>query len=285
VKKTVNFDDPGTYHLYYGDGVGTPGTILTFFPWPGARRGRDGAGQTTATAFAVPAGALAYWEDRLREHGVRVAGRIQRFGQEVLPLDDPDGLHLELVETDSAPAVTHWAEGPVPAPYALRGFHGVTLDEVRLGPTDALLTAVLGFANIGPEGDRVRYQAASPGPGAFVDVVASGDPPSGLVAVGTVHHLAWRTPTDASQVAWQTALIDQGLGVSPVLDRQYFHSIYFREPGGVLFEIATDPPGFATDESPARLGQWLKLPPWLEPARAEIEAVLPPLRSPEAAAR
>jgi glyoxalase family protein len=278
VKRTLNFDAPDTYHLYYGDGVGSPGTILTFFPWPGAPRGRRGTAQATTTAFAVPANALGYWADRLTQHGIKVAGPSARFGESVLAFEDPDGLALELVARDDAPAVTHWAEGPIPSEHAIRGFQGVTLTEARLEPTDALLTAVLGFEPVAREGNRSRYRSDRDGVGTFVDVVEVPDGRVGHVAVGTVHHVAWRTPDDATQIAWQTELTDQGLGVSPVMDRQYFHSIYFREPGGVLFEIATDPPGFTWDEAITELGTGLKLPPWLESAREQIEGQLPPLR-------
>jgi glyoxalase family protein len=278
VKQTVNFDSPETYHLYYGDGVGSPGTILTFFSWLGAPRGRLGTGQATATSFALPTDALAYWIDRLARHGIAVAGPSQRFDEQVLSFADPDALRLELVARDDLPAVVAWDDGPVPAAQALRGFRGVTLTEGRLAPTEALLTDVLGFQPVAKAGDRSRFRAAGAGPGSFVDVVDSPTGYPGQIAVGSVHHVAWRTPDDATQLAWQTTLADERLQVSPVRDRQYFHSIYFREPGGILFEIATDPPGFATDETVSDLGSALRLPPWLETARDQITARLPSLR-------
>jgi glyoxalase family protein len=282
VKQTVNFDMPDTYHLYYGDGVGSPGTILTFFSWLGAPRGRLGTGQTTVTSFAFPTGAIDYWLDRLARHGVDVVGPKPRFAEQVLSFADPDGVRLELVARDDLPAVVAWEEGPVPAARAIRGFHGVTLTERRLAPTDALLTELLGFELVAQGGGRSRYRAAGAGPGVFVDVLESPTAAPGQVSVGTVHHVAWRTPDDATQLAWQRSLAGEHLNVSPVRDRQYFHSIYFQEPGGVLFEIATDPPGFATDESVSELGAALRLPPWLESARDQISASLPPLHLPRA---
>lgn len=280
VKKTVNFDDSTTYHLYYGDGIGSPGTILTVFPWPLAQRGRRGTGQATVTSFMVPLASLDFWIDRLGTHGVAVFAPEERFGERVVAFDDPDGLRLELVASGSEPRGVAWNEGPVPTAFAIRGLHGVTLTEARPPVTDAMLTAVLGFREIGREGDRTRYQAAENGVGAIVDVIDAPTEAPGRVAVGTVHHVAWRTPSDETQRAWRNELIEHGLGVSPVMDRQYFHSIYFREPGGVLFEIATDAPGFAIDEAPTELGTGLRLPPWLEPSRTEIEELLPvlPLR-------
>lgn len=280
VKRTVNFDDPGTYHLYYGDESGRPGTILTFFPWPLARRGSRGTGQATVTAFSVPEGSLGWWAERLSAQGVVTDDPAERFDEEVLTLLDPDGLKLELVAHASAASVAPWGHGPVPERYALRGFHGVTLSEAELGPTAALLSEGMGLAPAGEAGPRYRFAAAGGGAGSRVDVVESPGTPRGLIAAGTVHHVAWRVPDDAAQEAWRRTLSARGLGVTPVLDRQYFHSIYFREPGGVLFEMATDPPGFTLDEPIEHLGEALRLPPWLEPQRRRIEGSLPALTPP-----
>jgi len=286
VKRTVNFDDPTTYHFYYGDETGSPGTILTFFPWPGIPRGTIGTGQLTATAFSVPAASLGYWRDRLAEHDVAVRAS-QRFGAEVLELEDPDGLKLELVAaapddaaSDLAPA---WNDGPVPAAQALRGFHSVTLMPAGpLAKSLAVLEGVMGFERLGSEGDRTRVKGAGPGPGHVVDVIDAPGARSGRLGAGTVHHVAWRAADDATQLAWRTRIAEAGLMPTEVLDRQYFHSIYFREPGHILFEIATDQPGFGWDEPAQELGMHLKLPPWLERSRAQIEDALPKIQMPAA---
>ena len=281
VKKTVNFDDPGTYHLYYGDEVGHPGTILTFFPWPLARRGVQGAGQATVTSFAVPAGSLGYWTERLARLGVAADAPRRRFDDEVLTLLDPDGLRLELVARNASDADPRapWSNGPVPPEHAVRGFDGVTLTEWNLDVTAEVLEGTLGFRRVGEEGDRVRFAAASDGGATRVDVLAAPAAVRGRVSAGTVHHVAFRAADEADQLAWRAAVEASGLYVTPVLDRQYFRSIYFREPGGVLFEIATDPPGFTRDETVAELGTALKLPEWLEPSRERIEAELPPIEA------
>jgi glyoxalase family protein len=264
VKKTVNFDDPGTYHLYYGDDVGRPGTILTFFPWPGAMRGRHGIGQVITTSFAVPASSLGRWDERLRRGGVP-AERGSAFDAELITFEDPDGLRLELVGL-----VDDGADD------AILGFAHVTLAEQGFEATARLLTDVMGFRKTGEVDNRYRF-SLGPGRATTIEVRCMPDAAPGRVSVGTVHHVAWRIAGDAEQLAWRARLAGAGLNVTPVLDRQYFKSIYFREPGGVLFEIATDPPGFTTDETPAQLGSALKLPPWLEPQRARIEQVLPRL--------
>ena len=278
VKRTVNFDDPTTYHLYYGDEAGHPGTILTFFPWPGAPRGRRGTGQTTATAFAVPSGSLEWWMEHFAARGVEFAAVQERFGERVLSLEDPDGVAIELVEQAGAQRGTFWTDGPIPGPQAIRGFHSVTLTEEGYERTAALLADVMGFKQAGDEQNRFRYTSGSEAPGSIVDVVCAPGLPAGRVAVGTVHHVAFRSASDDDQRAWRSRVAAAGMNVTPVLDRQYFRSIYFREPGGVLFEIATDPPGFTIDEPPDALGTTLKLPPWLEVRRAYIEDRLPRLR-------
>jgi glyoxalase family protein len=271
VKKTVNFDDPGTYHFYYGDGQGHPGTIMTFFPWPMARLGSRGAGQATVTSFSVPEGSLGWWSERLDRMGIDHDAPRPRFDEEVLTVLDPDHLQIELVAR-AGDGREPWDGGPVPAERAIRGFEGVTLTEWNPEVTSEVLTGLLGFRPVSEAGDRFRFEI---GAGTRVDVLAKPDAPRGHVSAGTVHHVAWRTPDDAQQRAWHEEIQNRGFHVSPILDRQYFHSIYFREPGGVLFEIATDPPGFTKDEPEATLGTDLKLPPWLEPERKRIEGVLP----------
>jgi glyoxalase family protein len=277
VKLTVNFDDPSTYHLYFGDERGSPGTLLTFFPWPGAAQGQRGTGQVAATTFAVPEGALDYWEDRLRQRGTTVFERQRRFGEEVLAFLDPDWMQLELVARPGADTAAPWERGGVPPDYAIRGFASVTMWEKDPTSSLDLLTGTMGFQLVGEDGPRVRLQAPSAGAGALVDLLHLPDGERGWGGAGTVHHVAWRTPNDAEQLAWRQDIDDLGLRVTPVIDRQYFRSIYFREPGGVLFEIATDPPGMDWDEPVEALGTRLRLPTWLEPQRAEVEASLPAL--------
>ena len=275
VKKTVNFDDPGTWHLYFGDEIGRPGTILTFFPWAHVAPGRAGVGQAQETAFRVPQGAIGYWTHRFVEKGVPHEAPEKRFGETVLPFRDPDGMPLALVGTAGAEGEPAWSGG-VPAEHAIRGFHGVTLMLDAAEPTGAVLTDVLGFAEAGREGPRVRYRGDA-GLGAAVDIrVATGFLP-GRMGGGSVHHVAFRAADDAAQAAMAQRLSGHDIRPTEQMDRNYFRSIYFREPGGVLFEIATDDPGFSADEPAAHLGEALKLPRFLEPRRREIEAVLPEL--------
>jgi glyoxalase family protein len=280
VKRTVNFDDPGTYHLYFGDEAGHPGTILTFFPWPGAPRGRHGAGQTTVVAFSVPPDSLGFWEQRFRQRGVAFNALESPFGEPVLVFSDPDGLRLELVGASATHLGRPWPGASIPADRAIRGFHSVALLEHEPAATDQMLTEIMGCRFIQAAGHRRRYAFDAAGPAAYVDILTEPDAASGRVAVGTVHHVAWRIASDEGQRMWRQRLVDAGVTVTPVRDRRYFHSIYYHEPGGVLFEIATDPPGFAIDEPPEALGATLKLPPWLEPRREALETKLPPLRVP-----
>ncbi|GAC1350226.1 MAG: ring-cleaving dioxygenase [Ktedonobacteraceae bacterium] len=277
VKQTVNFDDPGTYHLYYGDEQGQPGTILTFFPWSGAPKGRKGSGQVSEIAFAIPASALNYWMERLSSFKVAFTGPVSRFNEQVLSFSDPDGLSLELVAELEEDRRSGWNNGSIPLEHSIRGFHSVTLAEANAQRTALLLTDVLGFRLLHEADNRTRYEIGEGGPGTFVDVLSLPREPRGHVARGSVHHVAWRTPDDDQQRAWREQLSEIGSNVSPVMDREYFHSIYFHEPGGILFEIATDPPGFAVDEPVEQLGTHLKLPPWLEPKRDLIEKALPAL--------
>ncbi|WP_311172342.1 ring-cleaving dioxygenase [Halobellus ordinarius] len=283
VKRTVNFDDTTTYHLYYGDETGSPGTALTFFPFAGARPGRPGRGQAVATAFAVPDGSLDYWSERLAASPATVGDSLTCFGASVLPFEDPDGQPLELVETDPADSsIEPWTGGPVPEDRAIRGFFGVTLHSAEPDATAKVLE-LLGFDRVGSEdddgGERVRYVAA--GDHATVVDVLHRHPPRGRPGVGTVHHVAFRAEDEAEQLQWRDRLSEAGQFVTPQKDRQYFQSIYFREPGGILFEIATDGPGFTVDEDVDALGSALKLPEWLAEEREGIEAALPSLDPPE----
>lgn len=279
VKKTVNFDDPGTYHFYFADETGTPGTVLTFFPWPNARRGKRGLGQVAVTAFAVPQGTLGAWQERLHRLDVTTSAPFSRFDEEVLTLVDPDGLQIELVARPGVAALPAWEQGPLNASMAIRGFAAPTLLLGSLPRTASLIADNFGLRKVAEDGPRTRY-AAGNGIGQQVDLETRPSEQVGRNGAGVVHHIAWRTPDDAQQNEWRDALLTLGLEVTPVMDRQYFHSIYFREPGGILFEIATDAPGFQIDEPRERLGQQLRLPPWYESRRAEIERVLPPLHIP-----
>ena len=278
VKRTINFDDPGTYHFYFGDDAGTPGTILTFFPWPSARRGHAGAGEVTHTAFSVLQGSLDYWEQRLREKSVLVERTGTRFNgsEEVLTFADPDGMKIELVAHADAPAITPSRYADVPTEHALRGFFGVTLLERSLDAT-AKTMKLLGFEPVATDGSRTRFVSpAGTSLGNHVDVVVDANASHGRPGAGSVHHIAYRAKDDAAQLAWLEE-IGKHLQVTPVQDRTYFHSIYFHEPGGLLFELATDPPGFGLDEPAETLGEALRIPSWLEPRRAAIEARLLPL--------
>ena len=267
VKKTVNFDDPGTYHLYYGDAAGSPGTILTFFPFAGAAPGREGTGQTLAYAYQTPRGAgFDAWADR--HEGLSEGEVTQRFGARVLTLRDPHGQRVELVEDDITGE-------------ALGGFHSVTLWLRDPAPTARILTGVFGYTEAGHESaageERLRLVAPGGGVAATVDLLRRDAAPAARQGTGTIHHVAFRASDDDHQMALREALLAAGQQVTPQIDRQYFNAIYFREPGGVLFEIATDPPGFTVDEAPEALGSTLRLPPQHEHLRAQIEAHLPPL--------
>ena len=283
VKVTVNFDDPGTYHLYYGDKVGSPGTVMTHFPWQGAKKGVRGNGEAVATAYSVKSASLPYWRERLSAEGFAV-GETTRFGQTVLNLEDPDGTWIELVADDGLEVPKPWTDGPIPSTEALHGFHSVTLWVEDHAPIRDLLVGQLGFREAGSEPDaqtaevggvRYRYQGAGAGVGLYVDAVERRGQPKGTFGAGSIHHVALRTINDAEQAEYLEALRAAGYGATPVQDRQYFHSIYFREPNGVLFEIATDAPGFDDDESVDRLGSTLKLPDWFEAKRSEIERRVP----------
>ncbi|OYZ88898.1 MAG: ring-cleaving dioxygenase [Rhizobiales bacterium 17-65-6] len=277
VKKTVNFDDPGTYHFYYGDEVGQPGSILTFFPWEHAASGRLGVGETQETVFRVPEGAIGYWTHRFVEKGVAHDAPARRFGESVLSFRDPDGTHLALIGVPGAEKEPAWSAGEIPAEVAIRGFHSVSLLVADAAPTGAILTDVLGFAEAAREGSLVRYKADA-SIGGIVDLRVAGDFLRGRAGAGSVHHIAFRAADDAAEAEMVKRLAENhGIHTTEQKDRNYFRSVYFREPGHVLFEIATDIPGFAVDEPAAQLGKALKLPSFLEPRRAVIEQVLPAL--------
>jgi glyoxalase family protein len=280
VKTTVNFDDPGTYHLYYGDSSGKPGSLLTFFPWREAPLGQHGTGQATLTSFSVPEAAIGWWKSHLTGLGVEVGEVVNRDDEDVLTFHDPDGLELALVAHSQDDPRAPWDHGFVPPEHAVRGLHSVTLSVDQEEATAGMFVDDLGLRQVGEDGNRLRFATGEGGPGALVDVLVAPEAPAGLVAVGTVHHVAWRVPDEDTQASWREELIDRGVNVTSILDRQYFRSIYFREPGGTLLEVATDEPGFAIDEPLLELGRALKLPPWLEPRREEIEGILPELSLP-----
>lgn len=275
VKKTINFDAPDVYHFYYGNEIGAPGTILTFFPYGGLVRGRHGKGQLTTTSFSIPAGSLGYWMDRLKKFNVPFQQPQERFNEGFIYLEDHDGLGIELIENDKdqRPGFTY---GQVEEKHSIRGFHSVTISEDGYEKTAGLLSTYMDHQKIAEAGNRFRY-SASGAIGDIVDIVCEPDRLRGLQGAGTVHHIAFSTNNDDTIVQMQQKLMRANANVTPVLDRQYFHSIYFREPGGVLFEVATNPPGFAIDEEKAHLGEALKLPSWQEANRAEIEHGLTPI--------
>lgn len=283
VKKTVNFDDPDTYHLYYGDRVGSPGTIMTFFPWGNAPRGRIGAGQLTVTSFSVPRDSLGFWMQRLVERGIRFEKPKERLGETVLTFEDPDGLRVELVAADDPREGC--SDGSVPAERSVRGLHHATLLVEHSGRTADLLTQSLGFSRMDSEEGRTRYAAKEGGPGALVDVSDGTGFPDGSTGIGTVHHVAFRVSGEDELLAAREEVERLGYDVTPVRERRYFRSIYFREPGGVLFEIATEAPGFTVDESEEHLGEELKLPPQHEPRRERLQKTLPPLVTPKTGIR
>ena len=289
VKRTVNFDDPYTYHFYFGDEQGSPGSIMTFFPWPGARRGRQGVGQVGVTSFAVLPTAIGFWVERLVQHGVKFEAPAKRVvggdTEQLIAFQDPDGLLVEIVGHASAEARRAWERAAgIPKDKAIRGFHRVALWENDGGETERVLVDALGFRATHEFESNKRYVAGDGGAGTIVDVRSVGGFARGNTGAGTVHHVAFRVADDDAQLEVRRQAMTLGLSATPVIDRTYFHSVYFREPGGVLFELATDAPGFAVDESPDHLGEALLLPEQHEPLRAAIETVLPPIHLPGATA-
>jgi glyoxalase family protein len=283
IKQTINFDVPDTYHIYFGDRLGSPGTAITYFGWPHLPWRKGGSGQVTVIAYAVPERSLEYWSRRLRELGVE-ATRSERFGAGVISLHDPDQIQLELVgQADDARWIA-WPDSRVGAENQVRGFHSVQLAVAEEEPSSRFLTETMGFREAGREGVRVRFETGPGGPDAVLDLVVDPAAEKGEEATGTVHHVAWRAFDDAHEVAWRETLLAAGRTVTKVIERKYFRSIYFREPGGVLFEIATDQPGFTVDEPAESLGSGLQLPAWHEDRRENLVINLPPIAVPVTAA-
>jgi glyoxalase family protein len=309
VKLTVNQDDPTSYHLYYGDKSGRPGTILTFFHWPNLPKGERGTSEVSSISFLIPRNSIDYWVDRFKNQGMNFDGPTSRFddSEQVLTFQDPDGLELELVAHDSANNTANnvWKSGPVPTEHTIRGFYSVTLSEEGYERTSSVLTDELGFILTRKSGGRIRYEipdslqsstgaqssdadangisnaiASASGGAKIVDLLCRPYTQEAVIGTGSVHHVAWRTPNDEQQLVLRRSIVAAGLNATPVIDRFYFHSVYFREPGGVLFEIATNNPGFTVDESLEELGTSLVLPPWLESVRGELLKILPPVRLP-----
>ena len=280
VKKSVNQDAPDTYHLFYADGVGTPGTDLTFFPWPSMPPAKLGIGHTVEVPFAVPSGALAYWQERFTKNKVEFGNLETRFGEKVLPFKDPHGLQLALVETADEREFVAWNESAVAPEYQLRGMHAVRLWERNLKSTETLLTQVMGFEPLGTEEGWHRYGVDGGTSGKIIELKELPQERRGQWGTGGVHHVAWRMNDSAEEMVLRDAIAQTGLWPTEQIDRFWFKSVYFKEPGGALFELATDGPGFARDEKLERLGEQLILPPWLEPQRQSIEAALPRLEMP-----
>jgi len=277
IKKTVNFDDPKTYHFYFGDKVGSPGTILTFFPWEGVARGKQGAGMPTEIGYTIPEGSLEFWDERLKGYYVRVIGSGVRFGEKYLTFEDPDGLPISLVIPKSPDPRDAWETTEVGANVAIRGFHSITLTLNKIKETADLLTGVFDYEFVGQEGNRFRYRTSNFDTANIVDLI---EDPSGIRTGnggGIIHHVAFRVKDEKVLMEFREKVLASGLDITPKKDRNYFLSLYFREPGGVLFEIATDTPGFAVDEDVSNLGKKLMLPSQFESHRKEIEAVLPAL--------
>jgi glyoxalase family protein len=277
LKKTVNFDDPGTYHLYYGDEAGSPGTILTFFPYEDARRGKAGTGMATHIGYAVPEGSFDFWMKRFEEHKVSYGRPSEKFGEQYLPFQDPDGLFLELVIPKQADNRKPWETEEVKAEAATKGFHGVTLTLREADKTAAILTDIFGYTLQDQTGSQYRYSTDAVEGANSIDLVENPNMGRGEGGAGTNHHIAFRVKNEEVLMKFREKVLAKGFNITEKIDRNYFYSLYFREPGGVLFEIATDNPGFAIDESVEELGQKLLLPPQYEPQRAKIEAVLPKL--------
>ena len=282
IKKSINQDVPDTYHIYFGDYLGTSGTAMTFFGWPDWPNRKAGSGQVTTVAFAVPRNSLDFWTGHLGKLGVQVS-ETSRFGTDGLLLADADGIELELVGDASDERWVPWPDSPVAAEHAIRGFHSVTMTVAESAATFDLLVKTMGFRQAAQEGRRTRFETGNGGPHAILDVVEAPEGPEGEESVGSVHHVAWRAVDADHQAEWREALVKVGRNVTPVIDRFYFKSIYFREPGGVLFEIATDGPGFTVDESAESLGSTLSLPPWFNVRRDRLDVTLPPIVVPTTA--
>lgn len=277
VKKTVNFDDPGTYHFYFGDEVGTPGSILTFFPWEGVIQGTNGSGMATTIGYSVPAGSLEFWSDHFKDHHTETGNIEEKFGEQVLPFRDPDGLNIDLVVPAVADYRKPWVTAGVDEGVATKGFHNITLTVRNIKPTATVLTDIFGYRLLKQEGSVYRFITDAIENAAVVDILEAPALPPGRNAAGTNHHVAFRVKDDEVLMEFREKIASEGLNITPKIDRDYFFSLYFREPGGVLFELATDNPGFAKDEAVADLGSSLKLPKRYEASRADIEKKLPAL--------
>ena len=285
VKKSVNQDDPGTYHLFYADAEGHPGTDLTFFPWAELAPAREGHGLSSEVALAIPPGSLEFWREHLSARKVRLFETEMRFGERVLPLADPHGLRIGLVESQSSLGrnFSPWKNSPIPVEHQVRGLESARLVERELGETVAFLIEGMGFRKVGEENGWTRYGLGEGKSGTYVDLWGASEMSRGAWGTGSIHHVAWRVEDDEHQVQVRERVLREGAHPTPVIDRFWFKSVYFREPGGVLFELATDGPGFHVDEKMESLGETLVLPPWLEPNRSAIEKVLPKLKQPNGA--
>ena len=277
VKKTVNFDDPGTYHFYYGNETGDPGTILTFFPWEGIGAGRTGTGMATGIGYAVPADSLSFWQERFTRLQVRHGAINERFGEQYLPFQDRDGLDLTLIVPATPDERKPWETSEIKSDTAVKGFHSVVLTLKNITATASILTDIFGYRLLKQEGNLYRFVTDAVATASIVDLLEMPQGSQGVSAAGTNHHIAFRVKDEAVQMEFREKIESRGLNITPKINRDYFYSLYFREPGGVLFEIATDNPGFATDETVEALGSGLRLPKQYEPARKKIEAVLPKL--------
>ncbi len=277
VKKTVNFDDPGTYHFYFGDEVGTPGSILTFFPWEGVRKGHNGTGMATGIGYSVPKDSLDFWAGRFKEFNIKHEEIEERFGEKFLHFQDPDGLKIDFIVPENEDKRKPWETNEITKAVATKGFHSVTLTLKNLTPTAKILTDILGYKLLKQEGNRYRFVTDAIESASIVDIIEAPNLPPGVNSAGTNHHVAFRVKDEDIQMEFREKILSKGLNITPKIDRDYFFSLYFREPGGVLFELATENPGFDKDEPVSELGTHLKLPKQYESARAEIEKVLPEL--------
>jgi glyoxalase family protein len=277
VKKTVNFDDPGTYHFYFGNETGIPGTVLTFFPWQNVRQGYNGTGMATNIGYSVPEGSLEFWENRFKQFKVKHQEILEKFGERYLPFQDPDGLKIDFIIPNKPDTRKQWLTNEIKSDVATKGFHSVTLTLRRAEPTVAVLMDILGYHLLKQEGNHYRFVTDSIDNANIVDLIIAPDMPAGLNAAGTNHHVAFRVKDENILMDYREKVLSKGYNITPKIDRDYFFSLYFREPGGVLFELATDNPGFTKDEPVSELGTHLKLPKQYESARAEIEKVLPDL--------